>query len=160
MALAQRITPFLWFDGEAQEASAHYVATFPNSGVGAIARYDGAGARASGRPEGSVMTVEFELDGCKFVALNGGPMFKFNESVSFVVHCDSQAEIDHYWERLTADGGREAQCGWLRDRYGLSWQVVPAALPRLMAGGRGAKVMQAILGMKKIDLAALERAAA
>jgi len=149
----------LWFDDRAEEAAQFYVSIFRNSRIGKIARYGKSGAKASGRPAGSVMTVDFELDGRRFVALNGGPLFKFNESVSFIVHCESQAEIDHYWAKLSA-GGAEVQCGWLKDKYGVSWQVVPAALPKLMQGANAEKVMGEILKMKKLDIAALERAAA
>jgi predicted 3-demethylubiquinone-9 3-methyltransferase (glyoxalase superfamily) len=155
----QRITPFLWFEDQAEEAAKYYVSVFRNSKLGKIARYGESAAKASGRPAGSVMTVEFELDGQKFVALNGGPVFKFNESVSFVVNCETQAEIDRYWEKLST-GGEEVQCGWLKDKFGLSWQVVPASLPRLMQGKKADEVMAAILMMKKLDIAALERAAA
>ena len=155
----QKITPFLWFDTEAEAAAEFYVSIFRNSRLGAVSRYGESAAKASGRPAGSAMTVEFELDGQRFVALNGGPAFKFNESVSFVVSCDTQAEIDQYWEKLAA-GGAEAQCGWLKDKFGLSWQIVPSALPTLMRGKRADKVMAAILAMKKLDIAALERAAA
>lgn len=153
------ITPFLWFDTEAEEAAKFYVSIFRNSSLGAVSRYGDSGAQASGRPAGSVMTAEFHLNGQKFVALNGGPVFKFNESVSFVVSCETQAEIDHYWNSLAA-GGAEVQCGWLKDRFGLSWQIVPNALPRLMQGKQADKVMAALLTMKKPDIAALERAAA
>jgi predicted 3-demethylubiquinone-9 3-methyltransferase (glyoxalase superfamily) len=155
----QKITPFLWFDTQAEEAARHYVSLFKNSKLGEIARYSEAGAKASGRPAGSVMTVAFELDGQKFVALNGGPHVQFNHAVSFVANCESQAELDRVWDGL-AKGGTIQQCGWLTDRYGVTWQVVPAVLPRLMQGAKADKVMQAILQMKKLDIAALERAAA
>lgn len=155
----QKITPFLWFDDKAEEAAKYYVSIFRNSKLGAVSRYGESAAKASGRPAGSVMTVELQLDGQQFVALNGGPVFKFNESVSFVVNCGTQAEIDHYWEKLSA-GGEEVQCGWLKDKYGLSWQVVPNILPKLMQGKKADKVMAAILTMKKLDIATLERAAA
>jgi predicted 3-demethylubiquinone-9 3-methyltransferase (glyoxalase superfamily) len=153
------ITPFLWFDTEAEEAAKFYVSIFRNSKLGTLSRYGNSAAKASGRPAGSAMTVEFELDGQKFVALNGGPAFRFNESVSFVVSCATQAEIDHHWEKLAA-GGAEVQCGWLKDKFGLSWQIVPSALPKLMQGGKADKVMAALLAMKKPDIAVLERAAA
>ena len=156
----QPISPCLWFDDQAEEAAKFYAAIFKKSRVGKIARYGASAAKASGRPAGSVMTVEFELDGRKFTALNGGPVFKFNESVSFVVNCDTQAEIDHYWDKLTSGGGEEVQCGWLKDKYGVSWQIVPAELPKLMQGPKADKVMGAILKMKKLDLQALEKAAA
>jgi len=154
----QKITPFLWFDDKAEEAAKHYVSLFRNSKVGEIARYGESGAKASGRPAGSVMTVAFELDGQKFVALNGGPHVRFNHAVSFVVNCETQAELDRAWDGL-AEGGTIQQCGWLTDRYGVTWQVVPAVLPRLMQGAKADKVMHAILQMKKLDIAALERAA-
>jgi predicted 3-demethylubiquinone-9 3-methyltransferase (glyoxalase superfamily) len=149
----------LWFDDRAEEAAKFYASIFKNSKIGKVARYGESGARASGRPAGSVMTVDFELDGRKFVALNGGPVFKFNESVSFIVNCETQAEIDHYWDELSA-GGEEVRCGWLKDKFGVSWQVVPAVLPKLMQGPRAEKVMAAILTMRKLDIAALQRAAA
>lgn len=141
-----RISPFLWFDGNAEEAVEFYLTVFQNS-----RRLDSAPG-----PNGKALTVAFELDGQRFTALNGGPMFKFNESVSFVVRCDSQAEVDEYWAKLTADGGKESQCGWLKDKFGLSWQIVPARLPELV---RNPKAMQAMMGMRKIDIAELERAA-
>jgi predicted 3-demethylubiquinone-9 3-methyltransferase (glyoxalase superfamily) len=152
----QKITPFLWFDSNAEEAVAFYTSIFPNSRTLGVSRYP----EGAPGPAGSVMTVDFELAGQRFTALNGGPRFRFNEAISFVVHCDSQAEIDAYWEKLTAGGGSPVQCGWLRDRFGLSWQIVPAALPELLEDPvRGARVMQAILRMVKIDIAALKAAA-
>lgn len=155
----QKITPFLWLDNQAEEAVKFYVSTFENSETGAITRYDKSAAAASGQPAGSVMTIAFRLHGQDFVALNGGPHFRFSEAISFVVNCESQVEIDHYWNTLSADGPVEAQqCGWLKDRYGLSWQIVPAELPALIA--RSPRVMQAVLQMKKIDLAGLRKAAA
>ncbi|MDR7098440.1 putative 3-demethylubiquinone-9 3-methyltransferase (glyoxalase superfamily) [Lysobacter niabensis] len=158
MARPQRITPFLWFDTRAEEAANYYASIFDDSRVGTIARYDKAAAQASGMPEGTAMTVAFELDGSPFVALNGGPHFKFTEAVSFVVNCESQAEIDHYWNHLSAGGDPAAQqCGWLKDKFGLSWQVVPVELPQLIQHPRA---MQAMLQMKKIDLDALRKAAA
>lgn len=153
-----KIIPSLWFDTEAEEAARFYVSIFPNSRLGAITRF---GPGAPG-PEGSVMSVEFELDGQRFIALNGGPQFTFNEAVSFTIDCDSQAEVDEYWAKL-ADGGEAGVCGWLKDRYGLSWQVVPKRLPELLRDPDAAKsqrVMAAMLKMKKIDIAELERAAA
>jgi predicted 3-demethylubiquinone-9 3-methyltransferase (glyoxalase superfamily) len=152
-----KITPFLWFDKEAEEAAGFYVSLFPNSNVTAVARYGEAGPG----PKGTVMTVAFELDGKQFTALNGGPLFKFNESVSFVVNCKDQAEVDRYWEKLGA-GGEYSQCGWLKDRYGLSWQIVPDALMRFLGEPDEAKkdrVMKAMLKMRKFDIAALEAAA-
>jgi len=156
----EKISTMLWFDDDAEEAVKFYTGIFKNSKVGKIARYGENASKAAGRPAGSVMTVDFELDGRRFVALNGGPIFKFNESVSFVVNCDTQAEIDHYWDKLTSGGGEEVQCGWLKDKYGVSWQVVPAELPKLMQSPQADKVMGAILKMKKLDIDALERAAA
>lgn len=150
------ITPFLWFDNQAEEAAQFYTSIFPNSKIESVVRYGEAGPG----PTGSVMTVAFELDGQKFVALNGGPHFKFTEAVSFVVDCGTQREVDDYWEKLSA-GGREVQCGWLKDKYGLSWQIVPKALIRMLQdkeAGRSQRVMQAMLQMKKIDIARLEEA--
>lgn len=150
----QKITPFLWFDGEAEEAANFYVAIFPNSTIGTVTRYDEATAVNAGRPVGSALTVDFILNGQQFVGLNGGPLFKFTEAVSFAIQCKDQAEIDHYWEKLTADGGEESMCGWLKDKYGLSWQVVPTQLIDILkAGGEHSqKAMQAVMAMKKIDL--------
>ena len=158
----QGITPFLWFDDKAEEAAKFYVSIFKNSSIGGVARYGEAGARASGRPQGSVMTVAFQLDGQQFVALNGGPHFRFTEAVSFVVNCETQAELDELWEKLSA-GGEQGRCGWLKDRYGLSWQIVPSVIGKLMQdadAGKSEQVMQAILTMNKLDLEALKRAAA
>jgi predicted 3-demethylubiquinone-9 3-methyltransferase (glyoxalase superfamily) len=159
-AIRQKIRPFLWFDNQAEEAANFYVSVFKNSRIKAVSRYGEAGREVHGRQPGSVMVVDFELDGQSFAALNGGPLFKFNEAVSFQVNCDSQAEIDHFWSALT-EGGRESQCGWLKDRFGLSWQVVPSQLPQIMSGGDAARqdrVMTAVMGMKKFDIAALQRA--
>jgi predicted 3-demethylubiquinone-9 3-methyltransferase (glyoxalase superfamily) len=156
----QRITPFLWFDDQAEEAASFYVSIFENSRIRSTARYDAEGAKAAGRPIGSVMTVAFELDGQEFVALNGGPLFKFTEAVSFVVNCGTQAEVDHYWEKLSA-GGQQVQCGWLKDRFGVSWQVVPTVLSKMVQDEdreRSRRVMAAMLKMKKIDIQALTRA--
>jgi len=156
----QRITPFLWFDDQAEEAVNFYVSIFKNSRVGSIARYDEEAAKASGRPKESVMTVAFELDGQEFVALNGGPFFKFTEAISFVVNCETQEEVDHFWEKLSA-GGQEVQCGWLKDRFGVSWQIVPAVLVEMLqdkAGEKSTRVMAAMLKMKKIDIGALKKA--
>ena len=158
----QKITPFLWYDDNAEDAANFYCSIFRNSKVGSVTRYEEEGAKASGRPAGSAMTVEFELEGQKFVALNGGPHFKFTEAVSFVINCESQEEVDYFWEKLTADGGQESQCGWLKDKYGLSWQVVPTILPEFFKGKDPAKtkrVMEAMLQMKKIDIPTLKRAA-
>jgi predicted 3-demethylubiquinone-9 3-methyltransferase (glyoxalase superfamily) len=154
------IMPCLWFDSEAEDAARFYVSIFKNSKIGEIARYPDEGQDRHGKQAGTVMAVPFELSGHKFVALNGGPIFKFNEAVSFQIHCDTQQEIDHFWSKLT-EGGEEGQCGWLKDKYGLSWQVVPAAVLRMMTSGdakKSKKVMAAFMQMKKFDIAALERA--
>ena len=151
--IAQKITPFLWYDNQAEEAANFYVSIFKNSKVLEVTRYGDTGPGL----KGSVMTVAFELDGQKFVALNGGPLFKFNESVSFVVNCGTQEEIDHFWEKLSSNGGQEVQCGWLKDRFGLSWQVVPIVLSELIH--KSDKVMQALMQMKKLDIAKLKQAA-
>jgi predicted 3-demethylubiquinone-9 3-methyltransferase (glyoxalase superfamily) len=151
------ITPFLWYDSEAEEAATLYTSLFPNSTILSVNRYGAAGPG----PEGSVMTVSFELDGQRFVGLNGGPAHPFTEAVSFVVDCATQQEVDRYWDGLT-DGGEESVCGWLRDRFGLSWQIVPSRLPELLTDPdreKSQRVMQAMLQMKKIDIAGLEAAA-
>ena len=156
----QKITPFLWFDDKAEEAANFYVSLFKNSKVGDIARYDEAGAKASGRPSGSVMVVEFQLEGQEFVALNGGPHFKFTEAISFVVNCETQEEVDEFWEKLS-EGGQEGQCGWLKDKYGLSWQVVPTVLTEMLKDKdpqKSQRVMKAMLQMKKIDIPTLKQA--
>ena len=162
MSISHRITPCLWFDDKAEEAARHYVGIFPNSRITTVTRYSDAGTEIHGRPAGSVMVVAFELDGHGFTALNGGPHFTFNEAVSLQVNCRDQAEIDHYWARLGEGGDpRAQQCGWLKDRYGVSWQVVPDGMERMMADAQspGAKrAMTAMLKMKKMDIAALERA--
>src|ERR1700704_1607183 len=158
----QKITPFLWFDNQAEEAVKFYTSIFKNSRIGKIARYDKAGEKAAGRPAGSVMTVEFQLAGQEFVALNGGPIFKFTEAVSFVVNCRTQAEVDYYWRKLSA-GGKKHQCAWLQDKYGISWQIVPTALPELLGikdAEQAARVMQVMLKMTRIDIKRLQRAAA
>jgi predicted 3-demethylubiquinone-9 3-methyltransferase (glyoxalase superfamily) len=155
----QKITPFLWYDDKAEEAANFYCSIFKNSKVGRVTRYEGEGAKASGRPAGTVMTVEFELEGQTFTAINGGPHFKFTEAVSFVIHCETQEEVDHFWEKLTGDGGAESQCGWLKDKYGLSWQVVPNILVKLLQDKDTAHgAMKALLQMKKIDIAKLKEA--
>jgi predicted 3-demethylubiquinone-9 3-methyltransferase (glyoxalase superfamily) len=152
------ITPFLWFDGKAEEAARFYASIFKNSKIGSISRYSDAAAAAAGRPKGTVMTVAFNLDGQNFVALNGGPHFKFTEAISFVVNCDTQTEIDDFWEKLS-EGGEPGPCGWLKDKYGLSWQIVPAALGEMMKDPKGAeRVMEALLKMKKLDLKVLKEA--
>jgi predicted 3-demethylubiquinone-9 3-methyltransferase (glyoxalase superfamily) len=152
----QRISPFLWFDQQAEEAAEFYVSIFPNSSIGKITRYTDAGPG----PKGSAMTVPFQLDGQAFTALNGGPSFKFTQAISFVVNCTTQEEVDFFWEKLSA-GGKEVQCGWLQDRYGLSWQVVPTVLIEMLQGGdpeRSQRVMKAMFQMKKLDIAGLEKA--
>jgi len=157
----QKITPFLWFSDNAEEAVRVYVSIFKNSKIGKIARYDEAGEKVAGRPAGSVMTVEFQLEGEDFVALNGGPMFKFTEAISFVVNCETQEEVDYYWKKLSA-GGKEVQCGWLKDKFGLSWQIVPTILPELLSDKDAAKsqrVMRAMLEMVKLDIKKLKQAA-
>jgi predicted 3-demethylubiquinone-9 3-methyltransferase (glyoxalase superfamily) len=149
--------PCLWFDGQAEQAAQHYTAIFPNSEILGVTRY----GPAMPDHEGQVMTVEFSLDGQRYVGLNGGPQFSFNEAISFQIHCADQDEVDHYWTRLT-DGGEEGPCGWLKDRFGVSWQVVPTRLFELVGDsdpGRAQRATQAMLTMKKIDIAALERAA-
>lgn len=160
----QRISPFLWFDGQAEEAAAFYVSIFPNSAIRQVLRYGEAGQEQHGQAPGTAMTVAFELDGQPFTALNGGPIFKFTEAVSFVVNCATQEEVDHYWEKLGEGGDPAArQCGWLKDRYGLSWQIVPRRLVELLSDpdpAKSGRVMQSLLQMKKIDIALLERAAA
>jgi predicted 3-demethylubiquinone-9 3-methyltransferase (glyoxalase superfamily) len=152
----QKIAPFLWFDSQAEEAVNFYTSIFKDSKILTTIRYGDSGPG----PKGSVMTIEFELAGQKFVALNGGPVFKFTEAISLVVNCDSQEEIDEYWKKLSA-GGQEVQCGWLKDRYGLSWQVVPTVLPELLSGGtaQSERVMAEVLKMIKIDIATLKKAA-
>lgn len=162
MALKQPITPCLWFDNQAEEAARFYTATFENSRITQLSRYTEAGREIHGREPGSVMVVAFELEGQPFVALNGGPQFQFSSAVSFQVICATQEEVDYYWDRLCA-GGEEAarQCGWLKDKFGVSWQVVPAVLPEMMGSAdpeRVRRVTQAMLGMKKLDIAELQRA--
>ena len=161
MAKIQRITPCLWFDGQAEAAVNFYTAIFPNSRTTTVSRYGDAGREIHGGTPGSVLTIAFELDGVAFTALNDGPLFKFSEAISLQVNCDTQQEIDHYWSRLSEGGAPEAQqCGWLKDRYGLSWQVVPSSMARLMTtgGDEAERVMSAVLKMKKIDIEALDRA--
>jgi len=158
-----RITPNLWFDSQAEEAARYYTSVFKNSRLGRILRYGKENRDPSGESEGKVMTVEFELDGQKFVALNGGPHFKFNEAISFIVHCDSQEEIDYYWDKLTEGGDEKAQvCGWLKDKFGVSWQIIPADLTDMISGPdaeRSERVMKALLQTKKkIDYHALKQA--
>lgn len=157
---SRKIHPCLWFDHQAEEAARHYVGIFPDSRIVAVTHYEEAAAQASGRPAGSVMTVVFELAGQRFVALNGGPHFKFTEAVSFVVNCATADEVDFYWDRLSA-GGEIGQCGWLKDKYGLSWQVVPERIEEWLQAEDAEKthrVMQAVLAMTKLDIRALQRA--
>jgi predicted 3-demethylubiquinone-9 3-methyltransferase (glyoxalase superfamily) len=158
----QKITPFLWFDDRAEDGVRFYASIFKNSRIVGTTRYGKEGAEVSGRPEGTVMTVAFHLDGQEFVALNGGPIFKFTEAISFVVNCESQDEVDYYWEKLSAGGDPKAQqCGWLKDKYGLSWQVVPTVLGELLSDPdpeKARRVMKAMLQMKKIDIATLKQA--
>lgn len=152
----QTITPFLWFDGKAVEAAEFYCSIFKNSKIESVARYP----EGSPGPSGTVMTVAFQLDGQKFVALNGGPLFQFNESISFVVNCETQAEVDYFWEKLSA-GGQEVQCGWLKDKYGVSWQIVPTLMNELFQNKDSEtqkRVMQAMLPMVKLDIAGLQKA--
>ena len=152
----QKITPFLWFDHQAEAAVKFYTSIFKNSKIKKIARYTKVGPG----PEGSVMTIAFRLNGQDFIALNGGPLFKFTEAISFVVHCKTQAEVDYYWKKLSA-GGKEVQCGWLKDKYGLSWQIVPTILGKLMSSKDAAKsqrVMEAMLKMVKLDIKKLKAA--
>ncbi|MGO9274216.1 MAG: VOC family protein [Terriglobia bacterium] len=151
-----KITPFLWFDAEAEEAANFYTSIFKNSKIRSIARY----LEGSPGPVGTVMTVAFELDGRPFTALNGGPLFKFNESISFVVNCDTQAEVDEFWEKLS-EGGAESQCGWLKDKFGVSWQIVPTVLLEMLQdqdAEKAKRVMQAMLQMHKLEIQALQQA--
>jgi len=163
MAKIERFTPNLWFDSEAENAAKHYTSIFKNSRIDKVTYYPNAGQEIHGKQPGSVMTVEFTLDGQKFLALNGGPHFKFNEAVSFIVNCENQQEVDYYWEKLGAGGDPNAQqCGWLKDKFGLSWQVVPTALDELLTGSDQEKVehaFEAMLRMKKLDIHELEAAA-
>jgi predicted 3-demethylubiquinone-9 3-methyltransferase (glyoxalase superfamily) len=153
----QKITPFLWFNGQAEQAAKFYASIFPKSKIRKVTRYGDAGPG----PTGSVMTVEFEIAGQKFIALNGDSQFKFNESVSFIVHCKTQAEVDRYWKKLTAGGGKEVACGWLKDKYGLCWQIVPTVLLELISSKDAAKsqrAMRAMMNMVKLDIAKLKQA--
>jgi predicted 3-demethylubiquinone-9 3-methyltransferase (glyoxalase superfamily) len=155
----QRITPCLWFDTQAEEAANFYVSIFKDSTIRSVNRYSKAGTEIHGKPAGSVMAVEFEIEGQKFVSLNGGPQFTFTEAVSFQIHCRDQSEVDYFWRRLTA-GGKEVACGWLKDKFGLSWQVVPTQLFELLSSGDAAKterVTAAFMQMKKLDIAKLQR---
>jgi len=151
-----KISPFLWFDTQAEEAADFYTSIFKNSKIGKIARYP----EGAPGPKGGVMTVAFTIDGQEFTALNGGPIFKFTEAISFVVNCDSQEEVDRYWSKLV-EGGEESQCGWLKDKYGLSWQIIPTVLGKLLSDPdpkKAKRVMESMLGMKKIDIAGLQKA--
>jgi predicted 3-demethylubiquinone-9 3-methyltransferase (glyoxalase superfamily) len=157
----QKITPFLWFDNQAEEAAKFYTSVFKNSKVGRILRYDEASAKGAGRPVGSVLTIEFEIAGQKFTALNGGPEFKFNESISFVVNCETQNEVDYFWEKLMADGGQESQCGWLKDKFGVSWQITPTVLIDMLNdkdAKKAERVMKAMMQMQKIAIKTLKEA--
>jgi predicted 3-demethylubiquinone-9 3-methyltransferase (glyoxalase superfamily) len=162
MASIQKISPCLWFNGQGEVAARFYVSIFKNSRIGTISHFGKEGFEIHGRPEGSAMVVTFYLDGQEFAALDGGPHFKFNEAISLMVRCESQAEIDYFWDRLGAGGDPKAQqCGWLRDKYGLSWQIVPTVMSEMMTSTNRAKsgrVMNALLKMKKLDLAALQKA--
>jgi predicted 3-demethylubiquinone-9 3-methyltransferase (glyoxalase superfamily) len=162
MPHVQKITPCLWFEDQAEEAAKFYTAIFRNSKIGTIARYGEAGREIHGKQAGTVMTVAFELDGQTFTALNGGPLFKFTEAISFQVNCETQEEVDYYWEKLSDGGDEKAQqCGWLKDKYGASWQVVPTLLPELIKDPdpqKSGRVMEALLQMKKLDIAKLKRA--
>jgi predicted 3-demethylubiquinone-9 3-methyltransferase (glyoxalase superfamily) len=162
MNISQKIAPCLWFDSQAEEAAKFYVSVFKNSKIGRVSRYPAVGQEIHGRKAGSVMTVEFELDGQRFTALNGGPDFRFTEAVSFQINCDTQEEVDLYWNKLSQGGDPKAQqCGWLKDRFGLSWQVIPKVLTDMLQeheSPRAQKAMEAMLKMKKIDIRELERA--
>jgi predicted 3-demethylubiquinone-9 3-methyltransferase (glyoxalase superfamily) len=156
----QKITPFLWFNGQAEEAAKFYAAIFENSEVGNVTRYGEEGTKVSGIPAGTVMTVPFKLEGQDFIALNGGPFFQFTEAISFVVNCQTQEEVDHFWEKLSA-GGSKSRCGWLKDKFGVSWQVVPTALGQMLQDKnpqKSKRVMAELLTMDKLDLARLRRA--
>lgn len=157
-----KIAPCLWFDGQAEQAANFYISIFKNSRILETSYYGEAGQDQHGQPAGSVMTVSFELDGLKFTGLNGGPTFKFTEAISFQIECENQEEVDHYWDRLAEDGPPEAQiCGWVKDKFGVSWQVVPKILPVLLMDDdkvKAARAMTAMMGMKKLDIAALQRA--
>ena len=161
MAVVQKITPCLWFDTQAEEAAKFYTSIFRNSKIRAISRYPEAGREIHGKAPGTVMVVEFELDGQTFTALNGGPIFKFNEAVSFQVNCDTQEEVDYFWDKLSEGGDKKAQqCGWLKDKYGAFWQVVPRGMAEMMTGDpeKSQRAFKAMLQMKKLDIAELKRA--
>jgi len=162
MATLQKITPNLWFDNQAEEAARYYTSIFKDSGIGKISYYGKEGYEIHGQKEGTVLTVQFHIEGQEFLALNGGPVFKFNEAVSFIINCETQEEIDSYWEKLTAGGDPKAQqCGWLKDKYGVSWQVAPTSVSKMigeLGSAASERAMKALLQMKKIDIAELERA--
>jgi predicted 3-demethylubiquinone-9 3-methyltransferase (glyoxalase superfamily) len=161
MPITQKISPFLWFDSEAEQAAQFYTGIFKNSRIVTVSRYGKAGFETHHRPEGTAMTVLFELEGQQFSALNGGPIFKFNESVSFLVSCNDQKEIDYYWEKLGAGGDPKAQqCGWLKDKFGLSWQIAPSMMSEFFTGPNSGRAMEVMLKMKKLDIAKLRAAAA
>jgi predicted 3-demethylubiquinone-9 3-methyltransferase (glyoxalase superfamily) len=161
MPITQKISPFLWFDSEAEQAAQFYTGIFKNSRIVSVSRYGKAGFETHRRPEGTAMTVLFELEGQQFSALNGGPIFKFNESISFMVSCNDQKEIDYYWEKLGAGGDPKAQqCGWLKDKFGLSWQITPSMMPEFFTGPNSGRAMEVMLKMKKLDIAKLREAAA
>jgi predicted 3-demethylubiquinone-9 3-methyltransferase (glyoxalase superfamily) len=157
----QKLTPCLWFDTQAEDAARFYVSVFKNGRLGRISHYGKEGHEVHQKPDGMVMTVEFEIDGQPFMALNGGPNFKFSEAVSFVINCETQEEVDYFWSKLTSGGGQDGPCGWLKDKFGLSWQVVPTVLPELLMDANSAKssrAMRALLQMKKLNIADLQRA--
>jgi len=160
--MMQKITPFLWFDSQAEDAAKFYTSVFRDSKMGRVTRYPSEGREIHGREPGSVMVAEFQIEGQTFTALNGGPLFKFNESISFVVHCESQEEVDHYWSQLSAGGDpKSQQCGWLKDKFGVSWQIVPTILVKMLGDQdreKANRVMRTMLGMKKIDVAELKKA--
>ena len=162
MEIIQKITSNLWFNNQAEEAINFYISVFKNSGILKTSRYGKEGYEIHKMPEGTVMTMEFELSGQKFVALNGGPIFKFTEAISFIVNCEDQEEVDYYWDKLSEGGDKNSQqCGWLKDKYGLSWQIIPTVLPKLMSSSdkqKAGRVMQAMLKMKKLDIKELEEA--
>ncbi|WP_165020954.1 VOC family protein [Dysgonomonas sp. ZJ279] len=157
--MKHQITPCLWFDGKAEEAARFYVSVFKNSNIKSISHYGKEGYEIHNQKEGTVMTVEFEINGQTFTALNGGPIFQFNESVSFQVYCDTQDEIDYYWDTLTADGGEESYCGWLKDKFGLSWQIVPSILVELMKDqAKAGRIMEVFMQMRKLDIEKIKNA--
>ena len=161
MASVQKLTTCLWFDGNAEAAARFYVSVFKNAKLGRISHYPNEGQQAHGQPEGKVLVVEFEIEGQKFIGLNGGPQFKHSEATSFVVNCDTQAEIDYFWEKLSADGGQTSQCGWLKDKFGLSWQVTPSKIGDWITAAdkqKSARVFAEVMKMEKLDIATLERA--